>query len=83
MDFKNLVINDKRVYSSSRDFEDGICNDEIYKYYYSKMKELAESRDLDTETIHSLADGLMCELLKELGFVNMVKEFNDLEKWYS
>lgn len=44
---------------------------------------MASFRDMDEETGHMSADGLLCDLLKELGFTRTVEEFEKLNKWYS
>ena len=35
------------------------------------------------ETMHEKADGLMCELLTELGYKDGVEVFYNMDKWYS
>lgn len=45
-----------------------------------KMKELQKN---DTETSHRRMDGLMCELLEELGYEDGIQIFYDTYKWYS
>jgi len=37
----------------------------------------------DTEVVHSVADDLLCELLSRLGYVETVREFHNLDKWYA
>lgn len=37
----------------------------------------------DTERGHEAADAILCELLIELGYQDVVDEFNKLEKWYA
>jgi len=56
--------------------------DKLKKYYTNKMKEIYAG-EYDTEEAHLDADGLMCDLLKELGFNEMVKIFEDTAKWYA
>ena len=43
----------------------------------------AYNNELDTERAHAWADDLLCELLKDLGYVKTVKAFEDLDKWYA
>jgi len=37
----------------------------------------------DTETGHGDADDLLCDLLRELGYNELVDKYNDVAKWYS
>lgn len=37
----------------------------------------------DTEANHVEADEILCELLKELGFEDVVEQYNKIKKWYS
>lgn len=37
----------------------------------------------DAETGHGWADTLLCEALTELGFPELVKVFDEVEKWYA
>lgn len=36
----------------------------------------------DTEVVHKAADKVLCDLLTELGYTNVVAEYNKLKKWY-
>lgn len=36
----------------------------------------------DKESEHMNADGLLCDLLEELGFEEVVEVYNEIEKWY-
>ena len=47
------------------------------------VKRLQECNIDDTEMTHILADEVLCELLKELGYDKVVEAFEDLPKWYS
>lgn len=54
------------------------------KEYISKLKELDEKYGgFDEERLHAHADGLLCELLAELGYNEVVEEFDKLDKWYT
>jgi hypothetical protein len=46
-----------------------------------KLKKLQESED--PECAHSAADGVLCKLLVSLGYKNVVKEYDEVEKWYA
>lgn len=48
------------------------------------IKALKECQnDGDTEAAHSNADDILCALLKELGYQNVVDEWNKVPKWYA
>ena len=55
-----------------------ICiNKELNEKYLSQMKQLKDESD------HDYADGILCDLLEELGYEELVKAYNSLPKWYS
>jgi hypothetical protein len=37
----------------------------------------------DTEVAHASADIVLCELLTALGFDDVVKQYNKIDKWYA
>lgn len=39
--------------------------------------------DPDTEIAHHFADDILCDLLKELGYAEVVQEYEKIEKWYA
>ena len=48
------------------------------------IKRLKEADKIgDEETAHVIADRVLCELLKELGYQSVVDAFDDVSKWYS
>ncbi len=49
--------------------------------FKSRMQEIAS--DVDIEMSHYNADDLMCEVLKELGYGEGVKIFEEMAKWYA
>jgi len=54
------------------------------KDYLQLMKDVKiNTKDGDTEDYHIAADKLLCELLIELGYKEVVDEFNKLGKWYA
>lgn len=64
------------------------CNRALRKWlasdpeeFRSKIKTLAESDD--PESFHLHTDELMCETLAEIGYAEVVKIFEDAERWYS
>lgn len=42
----------------------------------------AQAHD-DPELAHVLADDVLCELLSNLGYSDVVKEFKKVERWYA
>lgn len=53
--------------------------------FAAKMREIydAPHDDVDREQAHQDADGLMMQVLKELGFGDGVEVFGNAEKWYA
>ncbi len=53
----------------------------------TKEQALAEMRNLmdlaDVEIAHSEADDVLCEVLRGLGYDELVDAFEDLPKWYA
>ena len=48
------------------------------------VKELqTEVENNDTETAHNNADEILCNLLLELGYKEVVEKYNDVSKWYA
>ena len=37
----------------------------------------------DTEMDHSNADGIICSLLEELGYKDVVEEYDKVDKWFA
>lgn len=37
----------------------------------------------DKETGHIKADDILCDLLENLGFIEVVRKYRELEKWYA
>lgn len=56
-------------------------NKELNDKYLTQMRWLEEEDD--TEHAHVEADGILCELLEELGYVELVAAFRALYKWYA
>lgn len=53
----------------------------ISEPYIERLK--TEQNNYDTEYAHSAADNILCDLLTELGYGDVVKEYNKIEKWYA
>ena len=51
--------------------------------FAEKMWRIKVDQDSTPEYRHIDADDLICELLKELGYGDGVRYFEDMEKWYS
>ena len=47
----------------------------------AKLK--AAQNDWDTECAHGDADGVLCALLKSLGYGDVVDEWEKIKKWYA
>jgi hypothetical protein len=46
-----------------------------------KLKELQDGGD--TEADHGNADAILCDLLIELGYADVVAEWEKVDKWYA
>lgn len=45
---------------------------------------LKEAQDNgDTEGAHSIADGVLCDLLRALGYGDVIDEWEKVDKWYA
>lgn len=42
-----------------------------------------EQQNNDTEEAHANADGVLCNLLEELGYTKIVEEYDKVHKWYA
>ncbi len=51
--------------------------------YAKKMKEINNNHRVDFELVHIEADELLCELLTELGYEDVVNEYKKIGKWYA
>jgi len=54
---------------------------ELEDRYVKKMKE--QQNNPDIEEAHGIADDLLCQLLKELGFKKLVEEYEKVPKYYA
>ena len=54
-----------------------------YEKYVIAMKQIGEKYKYDEEACHSRADDLLCEFLKQLGYRELVEEYEKLPKWYA
>ena len=46
-----------------------------------RLKEYQQSGD--TEASHANADDVLCDLLRELGYGDVVEEYERIEKWFA
>jgi len=49
--------------------------------YMKRMKEAGNNGDI--EVAHIDADGILCELLIELGYGKLIELYNEVDKWYA
>lgn len=60
---------------------------EIFKLKINKIEVLEQLKEYqkakDVPLNHINADEILCDLLKALGFVNIVEEYEKIPKWYS
>ena len=56
-------------------------NSDISQSYIERLEEVQKM--FDQERAHINADEILCELLTELGYCDVVKEYNKIEKWYA
>jgi hypothetical protein len=48
------------------------------------LEELAELRQSsDTEAAHVDADAVLCQLLSQLGYADVVTAYHEIRKWYA
>jgi len=47
------------------------------------VERLKTCKEKDVETGHGEADNILCELLCFLGYEEVVKEYDEIEKWYA
>ena len=57
-------------------------NKKLNDKYVKLIKEINVG-DGDKERDHGEADELLCGLLRELGYQEVVDEYNNIEKWYA
>lgn len=52
-------------------------------YYLNEMRTLVKMSKHDPEEAHYRADNILCEILDDLGYDEIVDIFNNIEKWYA
>jgi hypothetical protein len=57
---------------------------ELHLLRSTTLQRLGEIQQMsDKEAAHSMADEILCELLNKLGFEDVVKEYDKIEKLYA
>lgn len=51
--------------------------------YFSAMEKMRKLTNHDPETSHMEADQILCEFLTALGYGELVKIYEELDKWYA
>lgn len=89
---ENHCINCYNYHSENHDYNDKICERCVsratdFKYIDTgnklKDKYLSYMKMLKDESDHDEADMLLCNLLEELGYTEIVDVYRKLPKWYS
>lgn len=56
-------------------------NNKLLKKALGQM--VLQQKETDNEVAHSRADDILCDTLKALGFGELVKAFDEIDKWYA
>ena len=56
---------------------------DLSEAYTAAMKNVVAQGKCDIEVSHGEADYLLCQLLLDLGFDEVVAEWNNVRKWYA
>jgi hypothetical protein len=48
-----------------------------------RIQEIKAKMGHDPEKAHGAADDLLCEILESLGYGEVVREFDDMARWYA
>lgn len=51
--------------------------------FADRMRAIFSEHAKDKEAAHSVADDLLCEVLREFGYAEGVEVFEEAEKWYA
>lgn len=51
--------------------------------FAAAMREIARTTRGDIEIAHALADKLLCDLLRALGYEQGIEVYEELPKWYA
>lgn len=56
-------------------------NELLLDHYWNRLN--SECFSGDKEHDHYVADDLLCQLLKDLGYEKVVEKFKEVDKWYA
>jgi len=56
-------------------------NKEIEQKYINKLKDIQKGGDIENRHIEE--DRLLCDLLEELGYIEIVKLYDETTKWFA
>jgi hypothetical protein len=56
-------------------------NEMLLEHYLALFNNNCTSSDIESN--HIEADEILCDLLEDLGYQNLVNEFKKLKKWYA
>gem|GEM_PF-5413496 len=59
------------------------ANEEVTKGFMARMDQIDKEEHGDIENHHIQYDELLCDLLTQLGFGEIVSRFNESDKWYA
>ncbi len=60
-----------------------VVTQDMIDAFTTEMQKAYQKYGDDEEIAHSMMDGIMCEILKKLGFAKGVEIFNETPKWYA
>ena len=65
--------------------EELVKQDELREKYLKKFDDLVKKHlsDPEEEGDHIAADNMLCNLLRELGFDDIVSRYDEIDKWYA
>lgn len=72
--FFEIISSENEILENEPDYENR---------YLEEMKRAVEISKNDEEQGHGLADTILCDFLKHLGYTEIVDEFEKVKKWYS
>lgn len=56
-------------------------NKKLNKKYLTQMNKCINNED--TEYAHIIADDILCDLLKDLGYTELIAVYEKINKWYA
>ena len=79
-------ILDHEVKTAAKNYETSTITPTTPEEFAAKMQEAYEThyvKEDDEEVVHIVMDGIMCDLLRQLGYGEGIDIFNNTPKWYS